>query len=130
MYEVNYVITTFSADMNIQSAAGGEMAGRVFFKDNSLRRELETPVGKQVSITEAGADLMYVLLPGQKIYTEVTNSQVTLDEKEDLEAKFSREGRVTRKGTETIEGYECDIFHIAYNDPSLGESTVWISKDL
>jgi len=120
----------FSADMTINSATGGEMTGKVFVKGNALRQQFDTPMGPQVTIIEPGAAFMYVLLPGQKMYMEVPNSQVTLDEGEDMEAKFSAQGTVTNKGSETIEGYKCEVYHIVYNDPNMGEATVWVSRDL
>ena len=121
----------FSADMTIKSAAAGmEMNGKVFVRGNALRQELDTPAGKQVTIVSEGANVMYVILPGQKMYMEMPKTQVTLDEKEDMETKFSQEGTLSKQGSETIEGYECDIFQIVYNDPGLGQSLVWVSRKL
>lgn len=120
----------FSADLTIQSAAGGELTGRVFVKSNNLRQELDTPAGIQTSIVKPGAGVMYILLPGQNMYMEMQNTQVTLDEGEDFGKKFSEQGKVSNLGTETVEGYLCDKFHIVYNDPNLGEATVWVAKDL
>lgn len=120
----------FSADMDIQSASGGDLTGKVFVKGNNLRQELDTPVGVQTTIMNQGKGVMYVLLPGQKMYMEIQNSQVTLDEGESFEGKFSEEGEVTNLGTESIEGYTCDKWKIVYKDQNLGESTVWISREL
>jgi outer membrane lipoprotein-sorting protein len=33
-------------------------------------------------------------------------------------------------GTEKIQNYECDKFHVVNNDKNMGESTLWISKEL
>lgn len=120
----------FKADMTMGSDTAGEMTGRVFVKGNALRQELDTAAGPQVTIIEQNAKVMYVILPGQKMYMEIQNNQITLDEDENIEAKLAEEGTVTKKGTEDIEGYTCDVYHIVYNDSSYGESTVWISKDL
>ncbi len=120
----------FSGDMTIQSSAGGDLTGRIFVRGNDLRQELDTPVGVQTTIINQGKGVMYVLLPGQNMYMEMPNSQVTLDEGESFEGKFSEEGKVTNLGTETVEGYLCDKWNIVYKDQSLGESTIWIARDI
>jgi outer membrane lipoprotein-sorting protein len=121
----------FTADMVISSkAAGADMTGKVFVKGNALRQELDTPVGVQTTIIPSGAAVMYVLLPGQKMYMEIPNTQVTLDSSENLEAKMANQGKVTKKGSETIGGYSCDVYHIVYSDKNLGEGTVWVSGEL
>jgi len=121
----------FSADMVITSTtAGGEMTGKVFVKGHALRQEIDTPIGKQATIIPPGKSAMYVLIPGQKMYMEMPNSHVTLDGSEKLEAKMTGQGKVTKKGTETIEGYACDVYSIVYNDKKLGEGTVWVSREL
>ena len=121
----------FTADMVISSkAAGGDMSGKVFVKGNSLRQDLETPIGVQSTIIPSGGPVMYVLLPGMKMYMEMQNTQVTLDGSENLEAKMAEQGKVTKKGTETMEGFSCDVYHIVYNDKKLGEGTVWVSREL
>ncbi len=120
----------FSADMTIQSATGGDLTGRVFVKGNDLRQELDTPVETQTTIIDQTRKVMYVLLPDQKMYMEMPNNQVTLDEGERMEEKFADQGEVTNLGTETVEGYPCDIFRIVYKDKGLGELTVWVSRDL
>jgi hypothetical protein len=118
-----------SADMIIQSAAGGEMTGRVFVRDNNLRQELDTPGGIQTTIINQATGVMYILLPGQNMYMEMQNSQVTLGEGEDFEKKYSGKGKITNLGTETIEGYLCDKYQIVYNDPNQGEATIWIARE-
>ncbi len=121
----------FTADMVISSKkAQGDMTGRVFVKGSALRQELDTPVGVQTTIIPSGAAVMYVLLPDQKKYMEFPNNQVTLDSSENLEAKMANQGKVTKKGAETIEGYSCDVYSIVYNDKNLGESTIWVSSKL
>ena len=121
----------FTADMVITSkAAGGDMSGKVFVKGNSLRQDLETPIGVQSTIIPSGGPVMYVLLPGMKMYMEMQNTQVTLDGSENLEAKMANQGKVTKKGTETVEGYSCDVYHIVYSDKNLGEGTIWVSSEL
>ena len=118
----------FTADMVISSkTAGADITGKAFVKGNALRQELDTPAGVQTTIIPSGGAIMYILLPGQKMYMEMPNTQVTLDPSENLEAKMANQGKVTRKGSETIGGYSCDVYHIVYSDKNLGEGTVWVS---
>ena len=121
----------FSADMAISSkTAGAGMTGKVFVKGKAMRQEMNTPVGVQTVIIPAEGSVMYVLMPGQKMYMEMPNSQVVLDEQENIETKLSKEGKLTKKETETVEGYICDVYFMKYNNPEIGESTLWISRDL
>ncbi len=120
----------FKADMLIQSAAGGEMTGKVFVKGNSLRQEILTPMGTQVSIVNASSNMMYVLIPGQQMYMEFPNNQVSLAESESIEDKYKDMGKVTKLGTEDIEGYKCDHYSVEYDDPQFGKSLVWVARKL
>ena len=43
---------------------------------------------------------------------------------------MANQGKVTKKGSETIEGYSCDVYSIVYNDKKLGEGTIWVSSKL
>jgi outer membrane lipoprotein-sorting protein len=120
----------FQADMTIKSATGGEMTGKVFVKGNSLRQELMTPMGAQVSIVNGGNDMMYVLIPGQNMYMEFPNNQVSLSESETIEEKYTDIATLKKTEPEKIEGYKCDTYTVEYNDPQFGKSKVWIAKKL
>ncbi len=120
----------FQADMLIQSATGGEMTGKVFVKGNSLRQEILTPMGTQVSIVNGSSNMMYVLIPGQQMYMEFANNQVSLSESESIEDKYKDMGKVTKLGTEDIEGYKCDNYSVEYDDPQFGKSLVWVARKL
>lgn len=120
----------FKADMLIQSATGGEMTGKVFVKGNSLRQEILSPMGTQVSIVNAESNIMYVLIPGQNMYMEFPNNQVSLSESENIEDKYKDMGTVKKLGTEDIEGFKCDTYSVEYDDPQFGKSLVWIARKL
>lgn len=120
----------FQADMTIQSEKGGDINGKVFVRGSSMRQELETPMGTQVVIVDGDAEIMYVLLPAQKMYVQRENTQVILNESEDPETRLAAQGKVTKIGTEKIQDYECDKYHVVNNDKNMGESTLWISRKL
>jgi len=120
----------FQADMTIQSEQGGDINGKVFVRGSSMRQELETPMGEQVVIVDGDAEIMYVLLPAQKMYVQRDNTQVVLDDSEDPEKRLAAQGKVTKMGTEKIQNYDCDKYHVVNNDKNMGESTLWISREL
>ena len=120
----------FSADMTMNSAAGGEMTGKVFVKGNALRQEINTPMGVQALIVDPDAPVSYAVMPGQNMYMEIPKTQITLGEDETFEEKFSEQGKVTELGEETVQGYDCRKYHVVFNDASAGEATIWLSEDL
>ncbi len=120
----------FQADMTINSNEGGEIKGKVFVRDNSMRQEMETPLGDQVVIVNGDAGMMYILLPGQKMYVERPNTQVMLGDEEKIEEKLAEQGKITKLGSENVENYICEKIHIVYNDKNLGESTLWVAEKL
>jgi len=120
----------FSASMTIDSAQGGKMTGKVYVKGNWLRQDLDTPMGVQSVIVNPEDNLMYVLMPGQPIYVEMENQQVTLNEEESIESKLSDVADVKKTGKEKIQGYTCIKYLVTYHDSNLGKSTIWVSEKL
>lgn len=120
----------FQADMTINSNEGGEINGKVFVRNNSMRQEMETPMGQQVVIVDGEAGMMYILLPGQKIYVERPNTQVMLGDEEKIEVKLAEQGEVTKLGSEKVNNYDCEKINVVYNDTNLGESTLWVAEKL
>ncbi|MEA3507752.1 MAG: DUF4412 domain-containing protein [Synergistota bacterium] len=120
----------FSADMAMNSAAGGEMTGKVFVKGNALRQEINTPMGVQALIVDPDAPVSYAVMPEQNMYMEIPKTQITLGEDETFEEKFSEQGKVTEMGDETVQGYDCRKYHVVFNDANAGEATIWLSEDL
>ena len=119
----------FQADM-MMDGLGQKVTGRVYVKGELMRQEMDTSMGKSVTITDGGKDMMYVLMPEQKMYMEVSNEQLVLAETETIEEKFKDEADVHKVGTETIEGYKCDKYEVKYKDPAMGESVMWFSQKL
>ena len=122
----------FQADMKME---GGEetVTGKVFVSGSIMRQEMEVPgAGKSISIVDGAKNIMYVIMPQEKMYMEFPNEQIVLGD-EDIEAWLSDDADLKKIGTETIEGYKCDKYEVTYKDPerqAMGSSVIWIARKL
>ncbi len=122
----------FQADMKMEG--GGETAqGKVFVSGSLMRQEMEVQgAGKSISIIDGAKNVMYVIMPQEKMYMEFPNEQIVLGD-EDIEEWLSDEADLDNIGTETIEGYKCDKYEVTYKDPerqAIGNSVIWIARKL
>lgn len=122
----------FQADMKME---GGEetVTGKVFVSGSIMRQEMEVPgAGKSISIVDGAKNIMYVIMPQEKMYMEFPNEQIVLGD-EDIEDWLSDDADLKKIGTETIEGYKCDKYEVTYKDPerqAMGSSVIWIARKL
>lgn len=120
----------FQADMTIDGARQ-KATGKIFVKGDSMRQEMNTPMGKSFVVFDGAKDVMYVIMPDQKMYMEMPNDrQIILKESESIEEVLGDEAEVNKIGTETIEGYKCDKYNVKYRDPAMGNAVVWVSQKL
>lgn len=120
----------FQADMTMEST-GQKVTGKTFVKGESMRQEMDTPMGKSIAIFDGTKDVMYVIMPDQKMYMEMPNDQqIILKQTESIEEALGDDAEVNKIGTENIEGYKCGKYEIKYKDPDKGNSTVWVSEKL
>ncbi len=89
---------------------------------------LETPNGVQSTIIPPGTR---DVCPSSrmKMYMEMQNTQVTLDGSENLEAKMAEQGKVTKKGTETMEAFPATCT-TSSTTTKAGGRNVWVSREL
>lgn len=120
----------FKADMTIQSEEGSQVDGRIFVSNKNVRQEIKASSGEQVLLVDGNSDVMYVLIPDQKMYMQRKNTQFIPDESEDPEKYLAAQGSVEKVGTESIEDYKCDKYHVNNHGEGTGETTLWISRKL
>lgn len=118
----------FSADM-IQKSPMGNTNGKVFVKGENLRQEMNMGGQNQIMIFQKDKGVVWILMPGQKMYMEMaaggeqSMAPPTLEEMEKM-------GDKKYLGEEKVNGYKCKKFSYTSNDPSVGTTTMWISKKL
>ena len=118
----------FSADM-IQKSPMGNSEGKVFVKGEKFRQEMNIGGEKQIMIFQKDKGVVWVLMPEQRMYMEMTAgghqdmAPPTPEEMENMaEKKYL--------GQEKINGYKCKKYIFTPRDPSVGTTTMWISNKL
>jgi outer membrane lipoprotein-sorting protein len=107
----------------------GSFKGKMFLKGDNLRQEMDIKGEKQVTIFRKDKGVVWILMPGQKMYMEMmagsqnNMASVNPDELEKIgEKKFI--------GKEEVNGYMCSKYHYTFHDPSVSPATYWISEEL
>ena len=118
----------FSADM-IQKSSMGNANGKVFVKGQNIRHEMTMGGQKQIMIFQKEKGVALVLMPQMKMYMEIpaggqqNMAPPTPEEMENMaEKKYL--------GEEKMNGYKCKKYRFTPSDPSVGTTTMWISKKL
>lgn len=101
---------------------------KVSMKDQRFRMEM-TVAGQQ-SIIIRNAEGTYTVMPSEGMAMKTPEprpGQAPVEGAEDY-ARYLQQRQAVRTGSETIDGYACDIYR--YADPeSGGTTTVWVWKD-
>ncbi len=117
-----------SADM-IHKSPMGSFKGKMFLKGDNLRQEMNIRGEKQITIFRKDKGVVWVLMPGQMMYMEMSAGNqknmapVDLDELEKI-------GKKKFIGKEKVNEQMCSKYHYTFNDPSMGTATYWISEKL
>lgn len=119
----------FKADL-VQSMAGTEYSGKVFIKDQSTRMELSVEGQKAISIVDATAGTVTVLIPEQKMAMkmEFTPDNAAWSDSEDALKKVG--ATRVKVGEATIAGYHCIQFKISFEDATKGDLIQWFNEEL
>jgi len=118
----------FSADM-IQKSPMGNTNGKVFVKGENLRQEMNMGGQNQIMIFQKDKGVVWILMPGQRMYMEMAaggQQNMATPTPEEME----KMGDKKYLGEEKVNGYKCKKYRYTSNDPSVGNTTMWISKKL
>ena len=122
------IAAEFSADLFLKQA-GETITGKVYVKGDKIRQESIQQGEKQVMIFRFDKDIVWLLMPSEKIYMEMSSKEgVAYDPQ--LDQNIKDKAQVKLLGKETVNGYECDKYQYIYHDTSMGTSTQWISRKL
>ncbi|MFH1935104.1 MAG: DUF4412 domain-containing protein [Pseudomonadota bacterium] len=118
----------FSADM-IQKSPMGNSEGKVFVKGENLRHEINMGGQNQIMIFQKDKGVVWILMPEQRMYMEMAaggQQNMAPPTPEEME----KMGDKKYLGEEKVNGYICKKYRYTSNDPSVGNTTMWISKKL
>ena len=118
----------FSADM-IQKSSMGNTKGKVFVKGENFRHEMTMGGEKQIMIFQKDKGVVWVLMPQLKMYMEMTAGGQQ-DMAPPTPEEMEKMGDKKYLGEEKVNGYKCKKYRYTSKDPSVGTTTMWISKKL
>jgi outer membrane lipoprotein-sorting protein len=118
----------FSATV-ITKSQGHKMEGKIYKKGENIRRDFSTPEGKSISILRADKKVMWMVMPGQKMYMEMPFGKETLSKA--LNLPKDKAG-MKKLGTEKIAGYDTDKYEatVDMGHGKKSQVTLWIAKKL
>jgi outer membrane lipoprotein-sorting protein len=122
------IAAEFSADL-IFKQGGTTSTGKVYIKGDKMRREFMQQGQKQIIIVRPDKGLMWILMPAEKIYMEMS-SQESGAYDPTLDQDIQNKAEIKLLGKETINGYVCDKYLYSYHDTSMGTTTQWVAKKL
>jgi hypothetical protein len=125
---VSMATADITADM-VHKSPMGTFKGKMFLKGDNLRQEMIIKGEKQITIFRKDKGVVWILIPGQMMYMELSaDSQKSMAPVDPDE--LEKMGKKTFIGKEKVNGHMCSKYHYTFNDPSIGDSTYWISEKL
>ena len=122
------IAAEFTADLLLKQ--GGEtISGKASIKGDKIRQEYLQRGEKQVMIFRFDKGIIWLLMPAQKIYMEMSSRQGAASDP-NLDRKIQNMAVKKYLGKEKVSGYTCEKYHYVYHDTSLGTVTQWFSKKL
>ncbi len=118
----------FSVTM-VSQAHGQSMQGKVFFKGDKMRNEMNMGGETNITITRPDKKIVWVIMPQKKMYMEMPLTD-QMHQKMMMKEPSDR-AKMKHLGAETINGFDCDKYEISteYNGKTL-KQTAWIAKKL
>ncbi|MHB0998786.1 MAG: DUF4412 domain-containing protein [Armatimonadota bacterium] len=102
---------------------------KIYVKGIIRRQEIDSPMGKWITIIRPDKGLMWMLISSTKSYTEMENAKVDIKAMPSLESMIKKKPNVKSLGTEKVSGYVCNKYK--YTDTKNNATgTIWISTKL
>jgi len=120
----------FSAE-TIIDRLGQKQKVKIYVKDRQIRAEMTDAFRqKQILISRPGKDQTFMLYPGTKSYMAFPATAALSPVEKELQTIKSNAGRRRMLGQETVEGYLCDRYEIAFQNKYRGKMLVWVARKL
>ena len=118
----------FSATV-VTKAGGMEMPGKIYFKDNKVRNEVQAGGQASIHILRPDKKVVWIIVPQQKSYLEMPLTQEA--QQKMMPITEAQKAKMTKVGTETINGYACDKYEttMSHQGKSMKVFT-WVATDL
>jgi len=118
----------FSADV-LSTFKGQSVSSKMYFEKDKWRMESEMRGMKSVSIVRKDKNLMWNLMPDQKMYSEMA-----IPEQQMQGASKAVADELSRKklGAESVNGIMCDKYEVSHKNKATGQTEVlyqWLSRD-
>ncbi len=118
---------SFTADL-VLTQNNRVNTGRIYVRDNLIRQEYNLKSESRITIIRADRGRLWTLMPNSRTYVEVAYLGTGTDLKAyGVKAGDIRETRVA--GTETLNGYPCNVIEYVFSDTKL-KLTQWVSPKL
>ena len=112
----------------VTRADSQETKGKIYFQGEKMRQEFSTPEGVSINIARPDKQVMWVLMPAQKMAMEMPFS------KSDLAKTMSMpkdQAQMKLLGTETVNGYETEKYEATMKgNGKTVKHYMWVAKKL
>lgn len=120
----------FSADLLQKMEGQPPQTGKIFIKGKNMRMEIASSGGTMVHIILPEQNKTIMLMPKEKMYMEMVTTNTPGTAQPLDKAALGKLATLKHLGTETVNGYLCDKYEVAYHDASQGSATQWIAQKL
>ena len=117
----------FSADTIMTYKGQGKTTGKIFYKSDKFRMDMESPQ-EMTTITRMDKKVIWNIMPAEKMYMELP---FNMENKPRVEEKF--EGEIERKhiANETIDGHPTKKYLITYKSNDKKHQVYqWLATDI
>jgi uncharacterized cupredoxin-like copper-binding protein len=118
----------FSAQMITRSTDLGETQGKIYVKGDKFRQEFGAGEEAHISILRPDKQLVWMIMPTQKIYMEMALTAQATDKMMRLPQD---KAQMKLLGPETVNGYAADKYEtVAKDNGKSSHYYVWVAKKL
>jgi outer membrane lipoprotein-sorting protein len=112
----------------VTRADSQETKGKIYFQGEKMRQEFSTPEGVAINIARPDKQLMWVLMPAQKMAMEMPFSKSDLAK---TMAMPKDQAQMNLLGTELVNGYETEKYETTMNrSGKTVKHYMWVAKKL
>ena len=121
----------FTADFSMKGGMSGQ--GKVWVKDQKMKQEIESQMGKVIMIMDLNQGYNWLLMPDTKSYikTKVETKGKGFRPENFMGMQHGElKADIKKAGTEDLNGYKCDKYIINFGKKEMGTMTQWFAVDL
>lgn len=119
----------FSAQI-VQRMGSQENRGKIYFQGEKMRQEFSTKEGASISIARPDKQVMWLIMPGQKMYMEMAFDKSDLGKVMQM-PKEKEKAEMKLLGTETVNGYQTEKYETMIGGRGRQvKHYMWVSKKL